>query len=166
LIKSGEGRIVRALSAGAIESRCILNGKRAMFLSYLTHPVVIAAIISFFAGSFGYVITVLVIRPLLSYHLLRREIHAALGALAAAPAAGDASKFNAMAVRLTTVYQKNLPQWYKLALTGRQEDPMSAVRHLTRLAKTRDKQQVMARIAAIRSALHLKGSHENIRSAF
>ncbi|MFH1981454.1 MAG: hypothetical protein ABIL58_06405 [Pseudomonadota bacterium] len=127
-----------------------------MILSYLTHPVVLAALISFLAGSFGYVITILVLRPLLSYHLLRRDIQTALGAVAAAPDACVSPELNGLAVRLTSIYQSNLPQWYKLALSNRGEQPLEAARDLTRLAKTRDKQQVIQRIAAIRSSLHLK----------
>lgn len=126
-----------------------------MFLSYLTHPVVVAALISFFVGSFGYIIAVLVIRPVLSYQLLRREIRKAVHALSAVPETGGSPAFNALSLRLTENYQKNLPQWYQLVLSNRSELPLEAARDLTRLAKTHDSAQVLKRIAAIQSALHL-----------
>jgi len=130
-----------------------------MVLTYLTHPLVVAAIISFFAGSFGYVITVLVIRPLMDYHRLRRDIRNAIDALAAAPSRGGDASFTALALRLTASCRENLPQWYLLSLKNRGERPQEAAKDLTRLAKTRDGDQVMQRIAAIASALRLKLRH-------
>jgi hypothetical protein len=127
-----------------------------MFLNYLTTPIVVAALLSFLAGSFGYVITVLVIRPVLAYRRLRRRVRITMAGLIADPAAGKTSEFNALAIKLTEIYQKALPQWYQLSLANRGERPLEAAQHLTRLAKTRDQDQILKRAAAIQSALRLE----------
>lgn len=127
-----------------------------MFLNYLTTPIVLATLLSFLAGSFGYVITVLVIRPLFTYQRERRRVSATMAALIADPTAGGAPDLNGLAMKLTEIYQKTLPQWYQLSLANRGERPLEAAKHLTRLAKTRDQDQVLKRVAAIRSALRLE----------
>ena len=126
-----------------------------MIWNFLSSPIVLAALASFFAGSFGYVIAVRVVRPVFSYRRLRRRIDAALTRVMADPASGGAPEHNAFAVKLTDAYQKALPQWYRLSLSNRGENPIEAARHLTRLAKTRDREQVARRIAAVRTNLRL-----------
>lgn len=127
-----------------------------MFWNYVSTPIVVGALLSFFAGSFGYVITVLVIRPLLSYQRLRRRVRNAMAALIADPATGDGPEYNALAMRLTEICQNALPQWYQLSLANRGERPLEAAQQLTRLANTRDRDQILKRVGAIQSALRLE----------
>lgn len=126
-----------------------------MIASFLTHPLVIAALISFLIGSFGTVVFLMVIRPVAAYYRLKRQIRKALTRMSQPEASGGAPALTGLAAELTAVYQKTLPQWYRLVLSNRDERPMDAARDLARLAKTRAPEQIRARIEDIRGALHL-----------
>ena len=128
-----------------------------MFIEFVTSPIGLAAIGSFLAGSFGYVIAVLVIRPLAVYHRLRRRIRKAIDVIADAPdddyPPPGGRRLRGYAAGLSECYQKTLPEWYKLHLANKGHAPLDAARDLMSLSKTTNRQHALQRIAHIRGTL-------------
>jgi len=130
-----------------------------MILEFFSSPVGIAAIFSFFIGSFGYVIIKMWIQPLMRYRLLKSKVGALLEATenltgGSRPNAFPAEDIRRTAAKLTDCHN-TLPQWYQLMLSNRDESPDSAVADLMALANVKDRQHTPKRIAKIRAALQL-----------
>jgi len=131
-----------------------------MILEFFASPVGIAAILSFFIGSFGYVLFKMWVQPLMRYRLLKSKVGALLNTAENLPgddrsAAFPAEDIRRTAAKLVDCYNNTLPQWYQLLLTNREESPDSAVADLMALANVKDRQHAPKRIAKIRAALHL-----------
>jgi len=131
-----------------------------MILDFFSSPVGIAAILSFFIGSFGYVLIKMWIQPLMRYRLLKARVGALLNTAENPPGDGRPTAFPAEDIRRTAAkladcYNNTLPQWYQLMLANRDESPDSAVADLMVLANVKDRQHAPKRIAKIRAALQL-----------
>jgi len=131
-----------------------------MILEFFTSPVGIAAILSFFIGSFGYVIMKMWVQPLMRYRLLKSKVGALMQTTEnlagdAEPGAFPAKEIRKTAAKLADCYTNTLPQWYQLMLANRDESPEAAVADLMALANVKDRQHAPKRIAKIRTALRL-----------
>jgi len=131
-----------------------------MILEFFASPVGIAAILSFFIGSFGYVLIKMWVQPLMRYRLLKSKVGALLNTVENLPgddrlAAFPAEDIRRTAAKLADCYSNTLPQWYQLLLTNREESPDSAVADLMALANVKNRQHAPNRIAKIRAALRL-----------
>lgn len=130
-----------------------------MVLEWLAEPIVWAALASFFAGSFGYVLARLVVRPLLAYQMLKQRIRREL----AEGVESGANRRQAMrlhAAALTACYNDRLPGWYRLSLRNRGEEPLEAARHLMALANMRPGDPAAARAENVRRALRMAAAEE------
>jgi hypothetical protein len=131
-----------------------------MILEFFSSPVGIAAILSFFIGSFGYVIARMWVQPLLQYRLLKSRVSSLMDA---AESLSDESGATALpgkeirktAAKLADCYNKTLPQWYQLMLSNRNESPGTAVADLMALANVKDRRHAPKRIANVRIALRI-----------
>jgi len=131
-----------------------------MILEFFSSPIGIAAILSFFIGSFGYVLIKMWVQPLMRYRLLKSKVGVLLNTTEILPADDRPAAFPAEDIRRTAAkladcYNNTLPQWYQLLLTNREESPDSAVADLMALANVKDRQHAPKRIAKIRVALRL-----------
>lgn len=107
-----------------------------MVIEWLSKPIVWAALASFFAGSFAYVLARLVIRPLLGYQMRKRQIRKVLDRTPD-EVADRPGLLRRHAGALTACYSDQLPGWYRVALRNRGEEPLEAARHLMALANMR-----------------------------
>lgn len=131
-----------------------------MIFDFFSSPVGIAAILSFFISSFGYVLFKMWLQPLMRYRLLKTRIGSLLDTTENLPtddepAALPAKEIRKTAAKLADCYNKTLPQWYQLMLSNRDETPESAVADLMALANVKNRQHAPKRIANIREALRL-----------
>ena len=129
-----------------------------MVLDFFSSPVGIAAILSFFIGSFGYVIVRMWIQPMWQYRRLKARARTLLDVVDALPEDAGASLFpgkdiRQVAAQLTDCYNKTLPQWYQLMLSNRNESPTDAVADLMALANVKDRRHANKRIPGARTAL-------------
>lgn len=108
-----------------------------MLVEFLSHPLFLASAISFFLGSFGYILVRLWLRPVIRYGRAKRQIQLELTRLDATDTAtGFAKNMRRHADTLTSVYHGDLPYWYRLLLEKREEDPIQAATLLMKLANT------------------------------
>lgn len=133
---------------------------KQMILQFFSSPIGIAAILSFFIGSFGYVIIKMWIQPLMRYRLLKAKVGALMNTAEnlsgeGRPAAFPAEDIRRTAAKLADCHSNTLPQWYQLMLANRNESPDSAVADLMALANVKDRQHAPKRIAKVRAALRL-----------
>jgi len=131
-----------------------------MILEFFSSPVGIAAIFSFFIGSFGYVIARMWVQPLLRYRLLKSRVRALIDAVESLPddagtTALTGKEIRKTAAKLADCYNKTLPQWYQLMLSNRNESPDTAVADLMALANVKNRQHAPKRIANVRRALKI-----------
>ena len=131
-----------------------------MILEFFSSPVGIAAILSFFIGSFGYVIARMWVQPLLKYRLLKSRVRTLMAAVESLPddtgmKALPGKEIRKTAAKLADCYNKTLPQWYQLMLSNRNESPDIAVADLMALANVKDRQHAPKRITNVRLALRI-----------
>jgi hypothetical protein len=136
-----------------------------MVLEFFTSPVGIAAILSFFISSFGYVIIKMWAQPLIQYRLLKSRVRALLDSAEnlmdeSETAAFPAADIRKTAAKLSDCYSKTLPQWYQLMLSNRNESPDAAVADLMALANVKNRQHAPKRIAKVRAALQLNAENK------
>jgi len=131
-----------------------------MFPNILTHPLFLASTISFFLGSFGYILVRLWLGPVMRYRQVKHRIRLELTCLFTGDAGGkktsDLSKnLRQHADTLTSVYHGELPYWYRLLLTKREEDPILAATLLMKLANTHSPEHTRQQGEKIKSSLRL-----------
>ncbi|MFH0729818.1 MAG: hypothetical protein V2B19_26190 [Pseudomonadota bacterium] len=132
-----------------------------MLPNLLTHPLFIASIISFFLGSFGYILVRLWLRPVMRYHRAKHEIQLELDHFGIADSVRDKTSEVSKNLRrhadtLTSVYYDALPYWYRLLLEKREENPIEAATLLMRLANTRAPNHTRQQREKIKAFLKLK----------
>ena len=137
--------------------RELAHGRRTdrMIIEWLAKPIVWAALVSFFVGSFGYVLARLVIRPLLRYHIIKQRIRQALDGPSTLGTPDRKAILREYASALTTCHNEQLPHWYRLLLKNRGEAPLEAARHLMTLANVRQPPHASRRSADVRRALRM-----------
>ena len=136
-----------------------------MIIEFFSSPVGIAAILSFFIGSFGYVIFRMWCQPLWRYRRLKSRIRSLLDAADKLRADNNSDalpgkKIRKTAAGLADCYSNTLPQWYQLMLANRNEAPDKAVAELMALANVKNRRHASKRIAGARAALRLTPKHE------
>ena len=135
-----------------------------MILEFFSSPVGIAAILSFFIGSFGYVLARMWIQPLWRYRRLKSRVRTLMDAVESLPEDAGAGSLPRKAIRkaaadLTDCYNNTLPQWYQLMLSNRNESPDDAVAALMVLANVKNRRHTPKRIASVRLALGITPKH-------
>lgn len=138
-----------------------------MILEFFTNPAGIAAILSFFIGSFGYVIARMWVQPLLRYRLIKSRVRSLMDeieSLKSDPTAEDVpgQKIREAAANLSACYNNTLPKWYQLMLSNRNESPDDAVADLMALANIKGRQHAPKRIANVRAALRITYKNKKI----
>jgi hypothetical protein len=124
----------------------------------VTEVMMLGAAASFLAGSFGYILFVFWLKPLLKYRHIRRQVISTLDAIEAPAADIGADRRKALrqlAARLSACYSEQLPDWYQLLLKRRNELPLEAAAGLMKLAATRDRTHVRRQLESVRRALNL-----------
>ena len=131
-----------------------------MILDFFSSPVGMAAILSFFVGSFGYVIARMWVQPLLRYRLLKSRVSALMDAVESVSAEDNEKAFPGKEIRKTAgrladCYNDTLPQWYQLMLANRGESPDTAVADLMALANVKARRHASKRVSGVRAALRI-----------
>ena len=131
-------------------------------------PIYIVAIISFFFGVFGYVITQFWLRPILRYRQLKRQVESDLAgyALTETNEGTDKKKDRQTRDRLAAIrrhsdelsssYSYDLPPWYRLVLQRRGESPVEASKQLMKLSNTRNPEHAEGHVGKIRACLKIE----------
>jgi hypothetical protein len=135
-----------------------------MIIDFFSSPVGIAAILSFFISSFGYVLFRMWVQPLWRYRRIKSRVRALLTTAEnlpadADPAAPPGDEIRKTAAALADCYSKTLPQWYQLMLANRDEVPDKAVADLMALSNVKDRRHAAKRIAGVKAALNFTPQH-------
>ncbi len=114
-------------------------------------PMIIAAAASFMMGLCGYILWRFFAQPIWRYGSLKRRISRAVAELhsPAEPLAG-------LAEEITGLYHAGLPEWYRLLLRRRNEEPLAAARHLVCLANPGPEAARSRRVQQLRHCLGLE----------
>lgn len=133
-----------------------------MLSTILTHPLFLASLVSFFLGSFGYILIQMWLRPVLRYRRAKRLTSSDLKKMdemdpTRLDAASELKKqLRQHSDRLSRTYHETLPTWYQLLLKKRNEDPIQAATILMKLANTRNREHAGRQIEQIVACLNLK----------
>ncbi|HSO67412.1 MAG TPA: hypothetical protein VLP30_06105 [Desulfatirhabdiaceae bacterium] len=119
---------------------------------------IIAATISFGLGAFGYVLLRFFLMPIRRYSRIKSDIRAALSRIAMTGGASPVEKeqVRSLAVALSECYYDDLPVYYRLLLTRRQEQPIEASRMILSFTGIKKPEQAQKRMAEILSALRIQ----------
>jgi hypothetical protein len=131
-------------------------------------PIYIAAIISFVIGVFGYIVVRFWILPIRRYMRVKSHLTSDLRALlnmlpTEQPENTDNSTVQERQVSLrrhssdlVSIYQDELPYWYRLYLKSKEERPLDAAEFSMRLSNTRKFEHALKQANEIKSFLRLK----------
>lgn len=130
----------------------------------------IAALISFILGLLGYIIIRFWILPIGRYSRIKRRLASDIGALldmlqADRPQNNEGAHIQdrGVSVRrhcsdLISIYQSELPYWYRLYLESKKERPLEASKFAMRLANTRKPEHALRQVNEIKRLLRIKRS--------
>ena len=131
-------------------------------------PIYVAALLSFIAGLLGYIIIRFWILPIGRYLKIKSRLASDIGALLDM-LQDDRLQNNqyagiqerGMSVRrhcsdLVSIYQNDLPYWYRLYLESKKEQPLEAATVLMRLANTRRPEHALRQATQIKKLLRIK----------
>jgi len=133
-------------------------------------PIYIAALISFIVGLFGYIIIRFWILPINRYLKIKDRLSSDMNALldmlrAEQPQNNEAAKIQARRVsvrrhcsNLVSIYQNDLPYWYRLYLESKKEQPLEAAKFSMRLANTRKQEHALRQVTKVKQLLRIKPS--------
>ena len=133
-------------------------------------PIYIAALISFIVGLFGYIIIRFWILPINRYLKIKDRLSSDMNALldmlrAEQPQNNEAAKIQARRVSvrrycsdLVSIYQNDLPYWYRLYLESKKEQPLEAAKFSMRLANTRKQEHALRQVTKVKQLLRIKPS--------
>jgi hypothetical protein len=131
-------------------------------------PIYIAAIISFVIGVFGYIVVRFWVLPIGRYIRVKSHLTSDLRALlnmlpAEQPENTEDSKIHDRQVslrrhssNLVSVFQDELPYWYRLYLNSKGERPFDAAEFTMRLSNTRKLEHALKQVNEIKGFLRLK----------
>lgn len=131
-------------------------------------PIYVAAAISFVAGLFGYIITRFWIIPIRRYSRVKgrlgSDISVLLDILFEDKAQNEKhTQIQALQVSvrrqssdLVSIYQNDLPYWYRLNLESKKEQPLEAAKSLMRLSNTRKTEHLGRQADEIARLLRIK----------
>lgn len=130
----------------------------------------IAALISFILGLLGYIIIRFWILPIGRYSRIKRRLASDIGALldmlqSERPQNNEGAHIQdrGVSVRrhcsdLISIYQNELPYWYRLYLESKKERPLEASKFSMRLANTRKQEHALRQVNEIKRLLRIKRS--------
>ena len=133
-------------------------------------PIYIAALISFIVGLFGYIIIRFWILPINRYLKIKDRLSSDMNALldmlrAEQPQNNEAAKIQSRRVsvrrhcsNLVSIYQNDLPYWYRLYLESKKEQPLEAAKFSMRLANTRKQEHALRQVTKVKQLLRIKPS--------
>jgi hypothetical protein len=131
-------------------------------------PIYVASLLSFIAGLLGYIIIRFWILPIGRYLKIKGRIASDIGVLLDTLQAnrpmnnqGAGIQERGMSVRrhcsdLVSIYQNDLPYWYRLYLESKKENPLEAAKFSMRLANTRQPEHALRQATEINNFLHIK----------
>lgn len=127
----------------------------------LTHPLFIASTVSFFLGSFGYILIRLWLGPIFRYVRIKNRIRTGLGYIETNHSeerldSKRAGEFRSQADALNSVYYGDLPYWHRLFLQKKNEDPIQAASLLMKLSNTRNPIHARQQATEIKNFLNIK----------
>jgi hypothetical protein len=133
-------------------------------------PIYVAALISFIAGLLGYIIIRFWILPICRYLKIKSRLAADIGVLldmlqSDRPQNNEGARIKdrGVSVRrhcsdLISIYQNDLPYWYRLYLESKKEQPLEAAKFSMRLANTRKPEHALRQANEIKRLLRIKRS--------
>ena len=133
-------------------------------------PIYVAALISFISGLLGYIIIRFWVLPIGRYLNIKGRLASDIGAfLNLLQADGPQNNENSQiqdqgaSVRrhgsdLISIYQNELPYWYRLYLESKKEQPLEASKFSMRLANTRKQEHALRQVDEIKRLLRIKRS--------
>lgn len=114
------------------------------------------AILGALIGSIGYVLFYAMVRPVMHYRRIKKQISHLLPAENPPNTDSDLRrKALEISDRLHDCYEEKLPLWYKQLLIRRNETPAQAVNSLQKLATVRNPEKAASLAAHIHRLLHL-----------
>jgi len=133
-------------------------------------PIYITSLISFIAGLLGYIIIRFWILPIGRYLKIKGRLASDIGALldmfrAEQEQDNDRVQIQDIGVSvrrlcsdLVSIYQNDLPYWYRLHLESKKEQPLEAAKLSMRLANTRKQEHALRQVNEIKRLLRIKRS--------
>lgn len=131
-------------------------------------PIYIASFASFLIGLFGYIIIRFWIIPISRYTKIKRRLASDMRALPDMlpdehPPNHDSQELQTLGLSirrlcadLVSIYQNDLPYWYRLYLESKTEQPQEAADLSMRLANTRNREHALQQADEIKRHLRLK----------
>ncbi|MBW2090063.1 MAG: hypothetical protein JRI37_13995 [Deltaproteobacteria bacterium] len=133
-------------------------------------PIYIASLISFIVGLLSYIIIRFWILPIGRYLRIKGHLASDIVAFleilqAERPRNNESSQIQDQGVlvrrnssELISIYQNELPYWYRLYLESKKEQPLEASKFSMRLANTRNQEHALRQANEIKRLLRLKHS--------
>jgi hypothetical protein len=133
-------------------------------------PIYVAALLSFITGLLGYIIIRFWILPIGRYLKIKSRLASDMGALLdmlqddqSENNQGARIKDRGASIRrhcsdLVSIYQNDLPYWYRLNLESKKEKPLEAAKFSMRLANTRQPEHALQQVNEIKRLLRIKRS--------
>jgi hypothetical protein len=131
-------------------------------------PIYVAALISFMVGLLSYIIIRFWILPIGRYLNIKGRLASDIGAFldllqADRPQNNGSSQIKNLGVSvrrhcsdLISIYQNDLPYWYRLYLENKKEQPLEASTFLMRLSNTRKQEHGLRQANEIKRLLRIK----------
>ncbi len=116
--------------------------------------------ISFFAGSFGYIVFRFLLKPVINYKRIKKSIIKNIKYFENENFTIDESKMickklNQNAKDLSNCYDTKMPVWYKTMLHENNEDVPDIVNILIKFESSRKKEHITAHIKELKNRLHI-----------
>jgi hypothetical protein len=133
-------------------------------------PIYVAALLSFIAGLLGYIIIRFWILPIGRYLEIKSRLASDIGRLLdmlqdnqpennqGAQIQNRGASIRRHCSDLVSIYQNDLPYWYRLNLESKKEKPLEAAKFSMRLANTRQPEHALQQVNEIKRLLRIKNS--------
>ena len=133
-------------------------------------PIYLASLISFIVGLLSYIIIRFWILPIGRYLRIKGHLASDIVAFldilqAERPRNNESSQIQDQGVlvrrnssELISIYQNELPYWYRLYLESKKEQPLEASKFSMRLANTRKQEHALRQVDEIKRLLRIKRS--------
>jgi hypothetical protein len=132
-------------------------------------PIYVAVLLSFIAGLLGYIIIRFWILPIGRYLKIKGRLISDIGALLDILQAGRPQNNKGAQIQnrgvsvrrhcsdMVSIYQNDLPYWYRLNLESKKEQPLEAAKFSMRLANTLNKpEHALQQVNEIKRLLRIK----------
>jgi hypothetical protein len=131
-------------------------------------PIYVAVLLSFIAGLLGYIIIRFWILPIGRYLKIKGRLISDIGALLDILQAGRPQNNKGAQIQnrgvsvrrhcsdMVSIYQNDLPYWYRLNLESKKEQPLEAAKFSMRLANTLKPEHALQQVNEIKRLLRIK----------